>query len=376
MSNWNEFAALVIPGHFPNQLGWHPNESILPAETCARHVYIGLKEAFNDAPDILKNRLKIGLDAYTFVMHFASGLKSGKIFDEEVSGQLRKAWIQFEDKNCPHKKRLHPYIQEILHDIKLVKSAILKPHSRRPTEINSLRTLAHLSPEKQVLLVCGSEASSLKVITGIGNRRPNDPGKITLTHPDEETLSEIHMRLNQKEFRKSLAAELDFVSWNDISWSNRNNPIVQRSDAFLVLQPMAAEPSTQDSGLFAINDALCQAWMIRCEKEPQHNAKLIHLKGNPHERGNTTGQWRQFGPEHGFVPYTAIREETSNRFKFIKKVAEAAVTSIEYLGAHRINGDRVEAVVFNPETMDIDYKLARRPQCRPSVQAPQVALAR
>jgi hypothetical protein len=357
--DWNDFSVLTFPGHFPKQLGWQPGETLFPAETCARHIYVGVRQAFEDVPEILKSRLKTGLDAYTFVINFASGLRSNKIFDEEVGGQFSKSWDHFSKKNGGLEKSLKSYIDPILHDVKLVKSAILKPHSRRPTEINTANVMANLSPEKEAFVICGTLYSSLQVITGMGNKRRCDPGVMTLTHPIQEELEKIQHSLEDKYYRKPLKVELRYASWNQIPWHDPANPIVRKASAVFVLQPMANGPSEH---LDQINQDLFRSWTLRRQHEPSHDAKLIHLKGSPFDRGETVRPWDQLGPEDGFIPYIAVKKKTSERFEFVHAVAQKAYEAVHYLADCRMAGDKVNDIFFDAEAMELTYKLASRPK--------------
>lgn len=360
MVDWKSLAVLSVSGKIPNQIGWTNSDNIFPAETCARHVYVGQTQSFHDIPQALKKHPKTkiyhGDNAYKFLIELYIGLQSMKgLFDQHVSGQVRESWKRYVADQPQQHKILTPYMDGIFHDGSLIKTT-LKPFQRHPKIINTAIEMANLSPEKDVLVVCGSEATSVEVITALGTKKAINPDNIFLTHPDEEILANIYNAVNLLQYRNAIKADLHFVPMNEAL-----STTILHTNAVMVCQPMVDKKTGVNSQLVDINDSICNAWKKRCKSCAKVDSKIIHLKGDPYARGATVGVWLEFAYDNNFIPFTTIKEENSQRIAFIISISKKAKEAVNHMAELRINGDRIRALSFNVETMELSYTVPRRP---------------
>jgi hypothetical protein len=364
MLNWNELTIVTTEGSVPNQTKWHPGSAIFPAETCARHIYVGRINDFGDISQELlghkKTRFYRGIEAYSFFLEFFAGLRSHYHSDKETSGQVRRAWNEYVRKFPNQHKILKPYMDALFCDGSLVKSTILKPFLSRPTLVNTAVKMAGLSTNSRVLVVGGAEDLSTEVITGLGHKKRYTPGKITLTHPSANALNDIVRKIRTLPKYRAIQAHLEPITFDRAFTEEDNVATLFNAQAIFVCQPMTA---SEQSELGIINSKLCEAWQLRCMVDPDHNAKLIHLKGDPLLRGETTGVWDNLPASNAFISYVTLKQRNGERVDFIKRVTEKAKETIGHLAALRLQGDRVVDISLdtNSGDMPLNYILARRP---------------
>lgn len=360
MKNWDSLAVLSMDGRISNQVVWPGKESIFPAETCARHVYVGhadnLKTVPADVRDHRRTKLFAGASAYQFLIELYVGLKSPRgIFDENVAGQVRSAWKRHvQDQPVSHKK-IKPFIDAIFHDGSLVKT-LLMPYQRHPTLINTAIEKAELAPEKTALVICGSVSTSVEAITALATKRAVNPGTILLTHPNENDLRIVDQEVKNLRYPKALKADLIYTPLQKALSS------IQQVDAIIVCQPMGNGVVPPPPDLKRLNEEICTRWKHYCQTYPDHQTKLVHIKGDPHLRGETVGPWLHLCCDERFIPFPTLKEETQKRVSLVKQVAAKTREAVRLMQNMRMEGDRLTELTLDPETLELNYKLARRPQ--------------
>jgi hypothetical protein len=367
MLNWDELTVITTEGSVPNLVGWQANPAIFSAETCMRHIYVGRSDSFGRAADALvshnKTKTYKGAEAYCFFSEFFVGLKSHYHSDKETSGQTRSAWNDYCAKNPDDHKKLKPFVDALFADGSLVKSVILQPHLSRPTMVNTAVRMAGVSPADRVLVVGGGRDLTIELISALGHGKRHTPDVITLTHPNRAELGAIIKDVRGLVSFRSIKSELNAVAFNE-SLKDSNVTNIFNAQAVFVCQPMTKDAK---SGLGNINQQLAEAWQLRALVDLGHDARLLHLKGNPLQRGATTGAWCEVAPDSGFISHEDIRQKNSGRNTFVKSVTQKAQEAIRHMAEARLQGDRVKSITFEADDKALTvgalgYALANRPR--------------
>ncbi len=351
---WDKFSVLTTKGDIPKETGWHREAQVFPAETCSRHIYVGMESSFDNLPDELladkKSHLFIGRDAYIFLGKFIAGLKGHYLVDEHVLGQFRRAWNDYREKNPQDYKKLQQYIDALLYDTAEIKESILKSYLSRPTPVNTAVRTAELSPHHNVLVVGGARAITVETITALGHKKQDTPNRVTLTHPDELEMEQIVDDLQGFGKQRAIKAELVTIPFDQAFQNCEDATSLYTANAVFVCQPM------QDDD---VNGALVEAWQNRLTTREGTSGRLFHLKGDPFARGNTTGRWTKFDHVSGFVSYTDIVKKNAGRIASVQAVVKAAEKAVEDLAEFRLDGKRV---AINYDGYFLDYVLLPRPR--------------
>ena len=106
-------------------------------ETCQRMLWILPEEGFTPVGSAVAKAVSLcsgssgaelhtGVDAYRFVLRFASGLESEVKGETDVFGQLKDAWIRYEEANGRWLSQLAPWYRRWLEDTKEVRTRYLQ----------------------------------------------------------------------------------------------------------------------------------------------------------------------------------------------------------------------------------------------------------
>lgn len=370
--DWKRLVVVTTHGSVPNSVGWRCPPTVFPAETCNRHVYIGLHGDFfekycavsNDPVKKLlgNSRTKMfqGVDAYKFLVNFGAGLLGEKYqIDKEVSGQLRNAFNNFKEKQI-----ILGYMEAILADITLLKTEILTPHYSRATDANAAINMASLSADSAALIICGPTALSVELISSLGHKRKNTPNMLTLTHPDNQMGMKdiLHAIDGKKQGHQIVKAGITVIPFDEALSDGRQTPTnLFNAQAVFVCLPMNG--STIDQRIYS-------AWKER-KQQNRDDGLLLHMKGTPELRGASSGPWLSMPPDMGFVPYSTLCAARDARRDALRKVIEATQSAVVTLGQARLMGDRVVAIssaANDNGSLNLKYTYARRPQCQSTNQ--------
>ncbi|MDD3288866.1 MAG: hypothetical protein PHX43_07700 [Alphaproteobacteria bacterium] len=337
---------LTTRGALPSEYGWKARKRILPAETCARHIYFGLVENFDNIPGKLRNhgatKIYTGAEAHSFAVSFYAGLENkNRNFDTDVSRQLTEAWNSFYSDPNRDAGKLKPYMDDLFHDGLLIKSRILDPFLKQPTTMNTAVEKANIGSGHEVLVIGGKKEVSVAAVRALGNKKI----VINFTHSDAAQLIETEAAIKGIANYDKIKAELRFMPVDEAV-----NSALFKSNAVLVCRPSGDEDT---------NVALCTAWVTRCKNQPDGEAKIIHLRRADLEASPI---WKALDSEqHGFIPYSIIEDETRLKYAFINSVADKAREAIWEMSTGRMRGDRVNGILFDKDTLMLEYRYARRP---------------
>lgn len=369
MVDWNNLVVVTTEGSVPNSLGWKAGSGVFAAETCMRHIYIGVREDFGEAAKSLLQHKKTksyeGAAAYRFFLEFYGGLHSHYHSEQQTAGQTRRAWTRYAETQPDEHKKIKPYVDNLFHDGGLVISSILEGHWRRPILVHTAVDMAGLKPASSALVVGGAAELSKDMIKALGYKKPFTPNVVTFTHPNRCELADIAKAIREFSGYETLKAKFEIIPFQR-ALEDTSATSIQTADAVFVCTPMTPD---RNSPLGFINKDLHEAWYLRRLLEPDHKAPLFHLKGDPLQKGGSSGVWLDPIPGLDFVSPETLKEKHNERCRYVQRVVEKSKEAIAYLADQRMQGESVKAIEFDPEKMSLSYRMRRRPLGRPEVAA-------
>ncbi|MDX2028337.1 MAG: hypothetical protein SFW62_06855 [Alphaproteobacteria bacterium] len=359
LPQWDQFVVVTTLGHCPKQAGYTPKH-FFPAETCARHVYVGLQRDIAEIPQSLLGSRKgtevhYGLNAYAWFMEFYSGLKGRHEFDLHIVRQVQTAWNLYKER-YPEEKALYPYMETLFRDSALIREHLPVQYMRRPTIPNIAADIAQLAPDKTALIVGGASTITHETVTALGHRKAHNPSFLVLTHPENRELSRLEHEIRKLPPHRKIATTLSVRPFRGAL-----QVALSEADVVFVCHPMASVSDTSSS---EVDIVLCNAWKGSYKKLGNHR-KIIHLKGSPQDRGVTTGPWCELEREHyGFVPLTKLQHERTHRVQSLKQMIAQTSATIRRMGETRMAGQRIRDFSYDAATMTFDFKTADGPRIR------------
>ena len=212
MLNWDNLCVVTTAGAVPHKTGWEAGPEIFAAETCMRHIYVGMQSSFGARAEKLiadrHTQTFVGFDAYRFFVQFYAGLRSHYHSDMQTSHQARKAWKTYAEANPETHTKIKPYVDDLFHDGGLITSEVLGDFWRRPTLTNVAVESARLTQGDQVLVIGGAETLTKDVILALAYRRKHTPSTIGFTHSNRFLRDEILHAVRQTRGHEALHAEI------------------------------------------------------------------------------------------------------------------------------------------------------------------------
>lgn len=128
---------------------------VFNAENCARHIWFGEKEDFQDCPDLTgydRYRLRTGGEAYAFLLKFMLGLVNPDGLDAPAGQRFFIAWSKISGRNPQQARRMSDLILKLTEDYGFIKSNVY-PHilSDRPWMV--ARDLSGQKKDDSLLIV-------------------------------------------------------------------------------------------------------------------------------------------------------------------------------------------------------------------------------
>ena len=120
---------------------------------------------------------------------------------------------------------------------------------------------------------------------------------------------------------------------------------------------MTKDESSPD---WAVNQEVHDSWFLRHLDNPHHKAKLVHMKGDPSQRGASSGVWVKTSPLQGVVLPETLDQLHKQRLAFTQAVIVKAHEAIDSLAKARFAGDVVRVIQFDSESMSLNYLYGRR----------------
>lgn len=359
---WDQFVVVTALGHCPKQAGYRPKH-FFPAETCARHVYVGLQEHISEIPSQLLERragteVYCGAEAYKWFMEFYCGLKGHHLFELHVAGQVQNAWQAHREKH-PGRSNLSFYMDTIFRDGALIREQLPSFCKRRATFANSAVEVAALGPEKTALVIGGDRTITSEIITALGHKKKCNPSLVAVAHPDRSVLNALESKFKHLPTHERLDVPLSFIS-TDLALDYSLCAV----DAVFVCQPMVEQATTSNLQLARIDQFLCEAWRLRCEGRGGPG-KILHLAGNPADKEKVCGGWQAFDHNRdGFVPYAMLKAAHRARVEGVKQLTQSTSVVIDRMGEARIAGQRIRNFTYDASMMTFYFEAASGPRIR------------
>ncbi|MER2519112.1 MAG: hypothetical protein ABTQ34_00290 [Bdellovibrionales bacterium] len=376
--NWEDLVVISTAGNIPGQHSWRASRNIFPAETCARHIYIGLHEDFFESANKSsasisavtadeKTTLYQGRDAIVFLIAFCAGLGSHYQIDEKISGQICNKWNGYNAEFPESHARLKPYMDKIFADAALLKKCILNPHLKRPTYTNTAIEMAKLSRDSKTLLIVEDEAMSKKMLTALGHGRHDTPDHITIAHPyginSAKSILATAMQAGITQKHNRITTQVTVEPFEHVIDKSSSKRIVTFFNAQAIFLCNRYDNT-------AVADAVTKAWKSRVKRAERQNGKLIQLTKAEDNAGSNpiAFAWDKLTLSDNYFPFASIEARTLEHMQRVNQVLQITRAAIEHIADLKLEGDRVRDIALMPD-MTLKYVLASRPMGSPHTQS-------
>lgn len=368
MSDWQNFAVLSVDGNAPKACRWWPSGKLFPAETCARQIFFGVREDFGALPQNLlshpKTEFKEGAPAYKVALSVMAGLRNYQYIDKEVSGQVKRAFQAYTQRQPSCLPRMESYMHDLFADTKVLKKGFLDQYYRQPTHENVAVELAGLEPQHEALVVGDSQELTNRIVKTLAHKKKTNPSAVYLTHYDPRCLGSLMAGFSQLGSLCALNVPVHSVPFETAVTDH-----LHRVKAVFVCAPMVDVGSEGAPEAFAIDRTLAGHWGERLAR--QDGGVLVHMRGNPLAKATTTGPWLDYMGRDGFVPVEVVKQGRSQRFDKLDFVRARAFEAIDHMAQLRVAGERRVLSV----ALDESSGQLRIEETRPSGHRRQEALA-
>ncbi|MGE0754396.1 MAG: hypothetical protein AB7L92_04475 [Alphaproteobacteria bacterium] len=278
-----------------------------PAEQCSRQLLITTQDALQHVPESLTShashtlergidrevKILTGDDAYRHLLMVACGMKDEQFGEKQTITEIRNNWNMYTGqaegprKISPAKKALiketYGGIMNMLFaDVKAVRSIVfegpetktLKPVSDVPAV--GAKALASVGSEDPVMFLASTEQFTVKNIVALDSRKR----RVIIAHPDAEQLARIHERVDELKAQSKLHGTYEFITWSDAR--ERFHQVKAVFDSVPV-------------GAFARDREMLERWRNDTTLPP-----LVHLRGDPSLKEETSELWKNCGLPHVF----------------------------------------------------------------------------
>lgn len=332
---------------------WKQKASVPFAESCARQIWYGRKEDFQDFPYPENPGGKIktlhGAQAYSALLRLISGFESNRVGETHVKSQFFEGWRCFNDEFpevAEGYQRLIGYLNE---DVNFIRNDIAGGFKYQRHEL-SARDISEQKRGDQ-LLVIGSlgKGGNLSMFTeGIirvsENRQKNKDNFMTVTHPDPEVLKVLASRLEAMSNDGILRSEIAVRPFEEIG------RLLETTDRVYVDIPMGSDQQ---------NEAMIiQAWQDRVRRDNT----MTHLRGDPLNRALSSPQWAEAGLDNYFGP-EEIRADMAERGRTNRRILENVEAAADLCGNLRNEGQKPKNRIVQSSDLTLSLK--------PRSEAPQ-----
>ena len=310
----------------PEISDWKEHSAVPNAESCARQVWYGRTQDFEDFPTANSKHITRleGAKAYELLLSVISGYHSAREMETHIRHQFMMGWRAFERCHPDKAPQFKSLIKQLRTDATFIHDNITNGWKPQRLEYAAI-DLSGQKKGDQILIVGNQGRSGImspltrELIKVSESRQKPHRNFLTITHHDPEVLEQFRKEVAQLQRDRVVRLDISFVPLDEIA------PVLESSDCVYVATAMRDFPDA--------DAALIEMWQGRVRQD----GTLTHLRGMPTLRGATVEPWADADLKN-FVRSEDIREEMVCRFRDNKAVRERALHAYEIFSQLREEG--------------------------------------
>lgn len=317
--------------HTPETKNWklrNLSTKVFRAEACARQIWVGSKERFDNFPELQydpRNQRLEGKEGYKQLLRYMLGIVNEGKYDPAAEKRFFDGWSAI-NRTCP--QYAEPYniiVANLVADSGLIKKNFLsQTKPERPWLI--ARDLAGHKVGDTALLVGdmdvnGTKLSPLtkKMSITLNGREVEQAGQIYVTHPDIEMTGALEASVINVFEEKMIEVPVEGILYEKIP------ELVEEVDQLYITMDSNEQPEAYTY--------LMNAWLNRSQK---YN-KLIDLKNSLDDVKSHMSVTSKAIKNGGVLWLDSIRDEKEERVVFNREAMGRAQRAIEFCGEMRVN---------------------------------------
>lgn len=331
---------------------WQDKAAVPYAESCGYQIWYGTQKDYKDFPypkdDPNAIETLYDVDAYNFLLEFASGIQSERVGETHIKSQIYEGWRAFSEAHPKKSISFQRLIGDARKDVDFIKEQIA-PELKDVKHISTARDLSGQAKGETVLIIPsvsrnGKVFEFTRDIIGLTENKQVPSGKIgsrnnfiRIMPNAPDVLEVMKSEVERLQADKVIKSNIDFVSIDDVKTQ------LEECDRVYVDLPMGSNSDYEKS--------IIDAW---CGREREDNT-LTHMRGTPMLRMGTSFPWdtsRLAGGDY-ISPENILLENEHRKQRNVELVEEVKVT-INRISHLRMEGCRCPHKIIKQENEEAD----------------------
>ncbi len=311
---------------------WKEGRRILCAENCARQVFYGLEEDFEDFPyasGSIAERID-GAEAYVFLLKLLIGFKSPRFGETHIVNQFFERWKKTSRNRPPDiLARYQKFIGHIRTDVNYVRNNLMVGFEQPEIELVA-RRLSGERPGDRIVVIADLALNQYltpmteRVIRASENKQSRFDQFMALTHFDTSTIAMLNESIKLLRGAGKIRSKIESFDFRDIGRR------ISEADRVYVCIPMGEHHNEEVR--------LVNAW----KQHAKSGAIMVHVRGTRDTRMLSSGIWKDCTDNDGYVPPEKIKEkclqQSRRRDELVRDVSEL----FNLISCMRAEGRKVE----------------------------------
>ncbi|PCI56003.1 MAG: hypothetical protein COB36_04205 [Alphaproteobacteria bacterium] len=331
---------------------WQEKSGVPFAESCDNQIWYGKKTDFDDFP-FPKGRgdeVKVmdDEDAYKFLLDTVSGFRSKRKGETHIRRQFTDGLHVLRNEHPEKEKHYQNLVSKIKKDVAYIQNSVSVGH-KNTNNIMIARDLSGQVKGETVLIIGslgggGFIGDNTKKIIGLSENKQDPNGKmlgrdhfIRITHPDPLALESLKSQVEAIKEKGIFRSNIDFVDFADI------NVHFEECDRVYIDLPMKPDD--------VMDEIMAISWMDRVRQDNT----LVHMRGNPLTRMQSTDTWKQGGlTDSGFIAPEDLIAECAQRSQDNALILQRVDNASRTLAALRLDGIEHPAKAIEDQGISLD----------------------
>jgi hypothetical protein len=278
---------------------WRETATVCAAQSCARQTWFGDVETLQSFPITNSSELDylVGKEAYLFLLRLMLGLETkGNICETNIAGQMNEGWRLFCEQLPEEAEKLKSIYDGLKADSRLIREKFLNQY-KIPSKANAAISLVEKKNAETITIIAHGERNGgslsqdvIDLINRFGAVKKNFSSEIIIL-ADKAIQNILLGHVNRLRREKKLNPEVNISLLTDNTFNITE--AFNKSSLVFCTRPMSPNEIESPSEIDMI-----LAWddkMLDDKKPGIEGARLVHLRGVPLLRGESSKLWRDFG---------------------------------------------------------------------------------